>query len=185
MAARRGGDPLEQLLRSDYERLFTICRRLLRDREAAEDATQEAMASIARNLARFDQKSRYSTWSYRIAANAALDEIRRRRRRPVVPLTEDAVETGASPGADCALVSTLTVRAALERIPREQAEALRLRHHLDLEYAEIAAVLGVPVGTVRSRIARGRKAIASLLAEGGDGEGNSSGWAGVKVERPS
>jgi RNA polymerase sigma-70 factor (ECF subfamily) len=194
LAARaRNGDraALAELLELDYDRLHGICWKLLREREAALDATQEAAVAIARGIVRFDGYSRYTTWAYRIAANAALDELRRRARRPVVSLdgqTEAALSALAShapSGAD-RLVESLSVRGAMRRLPEEQSVALLLRHELDLDYEDIARITGVPVGTVRSRISRGRAALREVLGGHDDpatiSEARNSG-AGGAVER--
>jgi RNA polymerase sigma-70 factor (ECF subfamily) len=192
----RAGDrrAMESLLRLDYDRLHAVCWRVLREDECALDATQEALISISRHIVKFDGRSRYSTWSYRIAVNAALDEARRRQRHRTVSLerTVRGDEGGESherdpgevvAGADSAsgvedvVVDRLSVRAALERLPREQRDALVLRHELDLDYAEIASIANVPIGTVRSRISRGRVAIAAELT-GRPGSAAGAGTAG-------
>ena len=142
---------------------MAVCRRVLRDEELAADAAQEAMLSIARHIRTFDGRSRYTTWSYRIAVNAALDEARRAGRRKTLPLKETAVEETIS--FEGAVSTRIGVAQALERLPAEQSEALRLRHGLDLDYAAIAEILHVPIGTVRSRLARGRVQLAALLRD--------------------
>ena len=102
----------------------------------------------------------------RVATNASLDELRRRKRRGIVGLTEDVDSAG--PGAadlplDLRIADRLAVDEALDALPAEFRVAVVLRDLLDLDYAEIAEVLGIPPGTVRSRIARGRAALARLL----------------------
>ena len=84
VAAARAGDrdALDRLLRRHYDRVHAVCRRIAGAGRDADDAAQEAMIGIVRGLARFDGRSAFSTWVYRIATNAALDELRRRRRRP-------------------------------------------------------------------------------------------------------
>ncbi|HLN04741.1 MAG TPA: RNA polymerase sigma factor, partial [Acidimicrobiales bacterium] len=176
-ASRRGNrDALEMLLGRHYDRVHGLCRRMLGNDQDAQDATQEALIAIVRGLPRFDGRSEFSTWAYRVAANAALDEMRRRRRRPLPGLRE-----GQEPGTPSeerfpttgpettwvdpgdAVSARLDVDAALAQLPEEQRMAVVLRDLLDLDYAEIAEVLAVPIGTVRSRIARGRGAMAALL----------------------
>ena len=91
---------LDDLLRAHYERLFAVCRRLTGHDADAADAAQDAMIAIARGLRRFDRRSRFTTWTYRIAVNASLDEPRRRRRRPVtVELPLDRPDVGREPDA--------------------------------------------------------------------------------------
>jgi RNA polymerase sigma-70 factor (ECF subfamily) len=156
-----------------------VCRRLLSDEEDALDATQEAMIAIARGIVSFDGRSSFPTWVYRVTMNVAFDELRRRRRRPPTDrLAESAdgadrvdslvVEPGSDEVGD-AVSARLTVDDALARLSVEHRTAVVLRDMLDLEYAEIADMLGVPVGTVRSRIARGRAALAHELRPGNSG----------------
>lgn len=155
---------LDDLLRRHHPRLHAVCLRVLGRRSDADDAAQNALVSIARNLDSFDGRSSFSTWAYRIATNAALDELRRRRRRPQ-PLrdVERLHEVVADPRAEQAgelLENRELVVRALEALPEEYRVALVLRDVADLEYEQIAAVLDIPIGTVRSRIARGRARLA-------------------------
>jgi RNA polymerase sigma-70 factor, ECF subfamily len=138
-----------------------VCRRILGDPEDALDATQEAMIAVARGIARFDHQSAFTTWLYRVATNAALDEGRRKSRRPL-PFDPPA-EAAVAVSPEDAVGARLDVDAALCRLPEEFRVAVVLRDLCDLDYAEIADVLGVPAGTVRSRIARGRAALAEAL----------------------
>lgn len=153
------------LLERHVDRIHAVCRRILGDPEDALDATQEAMIAVARGIGRFDGRSAFTTWLYRVATNAALDEGRRkaRRPRPVDPPTEAAWV--ASP--EDAVGARLDVDAALGDLPEEFRVAVVLRDLCDLDYAEISEVLGVPSGTVRSRIARGRSALAEALGNRG------------------
>jgi len=153
---------------------------MLGNEQDAQDATQEALIAIVRGLPGFDGRSAFSTWAYRITTNSALDEMRRRRRRPVpwprdaggdeIYLDSGGPSTTASREARVDPPDTvgarLDVDAALQRLPGQQRAAIVLRDLLDLDYAEIAEVLAIPIGTVRSRIARGRAALATVLASG-------------------
>ena len=134
------------------------------DADAA-DATQEALLAVVRGLPRFDGRAAFSTWSYRVATNACLDELRRRRRRPDPGLPDDDALLGVDPtgAVDDAVVAELTIDAALQQLPPDFRAAVVLRDVCALDYAEIAEVLGVPPGTVRSRIARGRSMLATRL----------------------
>lgn len=174
-AARCGDtDALEELLLAHYDRVHALCRRMLADADDADDATQETLLSAVRSLSRFDGRSSFGTWIYRIATNACIDECRRRRRRPLVGLDREGTGDGPAPGSDGAFgtitedpsevaVRRVDVDAALSTLPLEFRTAVVLRDLCDLAYEEIARVLEVPVGTVRSRIARGRAALADLL----------------------
>ncbi|HYH50539.1 MAG TPA: sigma-70 family RNA polymerase sigma factor [Acidimicrobiia bacterium] len=169
-AAANSGDrsALEVLLARHFDRVHAICRRVTGHSEDALDATQEALIAVTRGLHRYDGRSQFTTWLYRVATNAALDELRRRKRRPEpAELTEDRPLRGATAAApvESAVAARLDVDAALAGLSPEFRAAVVLRDLCDLDYAEIAEVLDVPIGTVRSRIARGRAAIAEQLRE--------------------
>ena len=147
-----------------------MCRRLTGDDADAAEATQEALIAIVRGLPSFGGRSRFSTWSYRIAVNASLDELRRRRRRPQP--TDDAelaLMAVAQPGAD-ARIGRLDVDTALMGLSPDFRAAVVLRDLCGLDYSEIAEVLDIPPGTVRSRIARGRAALVPFLGPTAAGE---------------
>lgn len=173
-------DALDLLLRRHERHIFGLCRRLTGNHADALDATQEALITIARRIDRFDGRSAFGTWAYRVATNACLDELRRRKRRPEPVALEDtsAGRTeparsplgNAAPTADHAgsVVERDAVDAALAGLPVEFRTSVVLRDVLGLDYAEIAAVLGIPIGTVRSRIARGRGQLALKLGPTGN-----------------
>jgi RNA polymerase sigma-70 factor, ECF subfamily len=168
-AAAAGGDrrALELLLDRHADRVHAVCRRIVLNPEDALDATQEAMIAIARGIGRFDGRSRFTTWIHRVATNAALDELRRKQRRPMTGIADDvATDAGARPTASDPMESVearLDVDAALEAVPDEFRTAVVLRDLADLDYAEIAEALAVPVGTVKSRVNRGRAALRAAL----------------------
>ncbi len=164
--AKQGdGEALDVLLRRHYDRIHGVCRRMTGNDTDAADAAQDALIVVAWGLPRFDDRSRFSTWVYRIAVNTSIDELRRRSRRPAVSLDEAPLSLVVDPGRDVpALVADrLDIDAALRRLPPEFRAAVVLRDLCGLDYAEIAEALQVPPGTVRSRIARGRSALVGLL----------------------
>ena len=172
MTAAQGGDrgALDQLLRRHYDRVHAVCRRITGHDADAADAAQDAMIAIVRNLDRFDGRSSFGTWAYRIATNASLDELRRRKRRPV-PTSSDDDEHSYRERADPdsgqrveAIGDHLALDAALRTLSDEFRLPVVLRDVADLDYAEIAEVLDIPAGTVKSRIARGRAALAKALS---------------------
>ncbi|HKN40410.1 MAG TPA: sigma-70 family RNA polymerase sigma factor [Acidimicrobiia bacterium] len=176
-AAANSGDrgALETLLARHLDRVHAICRRVTGHPEDALDATQEALIAVTRGLHRYDGRALFTTWLYRVSTNAALDELRRRKRRPEpAELSDDrppaasgaggAAAVGSSP-VESAVAARLDVDAALAGLSPEFRAAVVLRDLCDLDYAEIAEILDVPIGTVRSRIARGRAAIADQLRE--------------------
>jgi RNA polymerase sigma-70 factor (ECF subfamily) len=166
--ARRAADgdsgALDQLLRDHTALVHGVCRRILGNADDALDATQEALLSIARKIGSFDGRAKFTTWAYRVATNAALDESRRRGRRPVP--SDSLPEPGRNPhgsATEAGIADRLDVDAALARLTPEYRAAVALRDLVGMDYAEIADVLGIPAGTVRSRISRGRSALADLL----------------------
>ena len=159
-AARGDARALDELLRRHTPLVHGVCRRVLGNADDALDATQEALLSIARKIHTFDGRSRFTTWCYRVATNAALDEVRRRKRRPQ-PV--DAIPEATGARFDNLVADRLLIDAALEQLGPEYRAAVALRDLVGMDYAEIADVLGVPPGTVRSRISRGRAALADLL----------------------
>jgi RNA polymerase sigma-70 factor, ECF subfamily len=161
-AAAGDREALEVLLDRHADSIHGLCRRVLANREDALDATQEAMIAVARGIARFDGRSAFTTWLYRVATNAALDEVRRRARRPR-PVDALPEPSSSGPSVEDRVGARVDIDDALARIPEEFRVAVVLRDLCDLDYGEIAAVLDVPPGTVRSRIARGRAALAGVL----------------------
>lgn len=166
---------LESLLRRHHQRIYATCRRLCGNDADAADATQEALIAIVRGLPRYDGRSTFTTWAYRVATNAALDELRRRSRRPLAVLEGGGEGPGGdhrdpggrasslAPDLESAAVTRLDVDAALQQLPYDFRVAVVLRDQCGLDYAEIAEVLVIPPGTVRSRIARGRAHLVQLL----------------------
>ncbi len=185
IAQAQGGDrrALDELLRAHRDRIWGVCRRITGSDADAQDATQEASIAIMRHIGKFDGNSAFSTWVYRVATNASLDELRRRKRR-AVSMGDDTMleaigsgvgsgsgsgsaaafmDASSSGGFDNRIADRMQVDAALSRLPAEFRVAVVLRDLCDLDYGEIAEVLGIPPGTMRSRIARGRAALGPLL----------------------
>lgn len=162
----------ECLVRRHEQRVFRLLYRMLGSREEAEDATQEAFLSLHRHGHRFRREARFSTFLYRVAANAALNRRRSlgRARARVEELGRRQLidPEGASAGSDPesaahgAQVQDAVQRALLE-LPRDLRLAVVLFDIEGRPYKEIADVLGVPEGTVKSRIHRGRSALRESL----------------------
>lgn len=158
-------------MRRHYDRIHAVTKRIAGTTRDADDATQEALIKIVRSLPKFDGRSSFGTWAYRIATNAALDELRKRKRRPQLTMVrdDDSGEVSLEPVDDLAgrrveaIADRLAIDSALSSLPEDFRAAVVLRDVGDLDYAEIADVLDVPVGTVKSRIARGRKMLAGEL----------------------
>lgn len=154
---------LDALLRRHYDRIRALCRRIVGNDADADDATQEALILIARGIGRFDGRSAFGTWAYRVTTNACLDELRRRGRRPQPAEIDDERSEASGRALDQSVAGRLDIDAALAQLPTEFRIAVVLRDLCQLDYREIADTLGVPAGTVRSRIARGRAHLARLL----------------------
>jgi RNA polymerase sigma-70 factor (ECF subfamily) len=167
-------DAFGRLVRRHQDRLWAVALRTLGDREEAADALQDAMVSAYRAADRFRGDSAVTTWLHRIVVNACLDRVRRRRARPTSELTDiDAV----APAVDRETV--LDVRAALAELPADQRAAIVLVDMQGYAVLEAAEILGVPVGTVKSRCARGRARLAVMLGylrnpDGPDGVSSAS-----------
>jgi len=164
-------DALDTLLRAHVQRVHAVCLRMVGNHHDAMDASQHALIAAARAITRFDGRSSFSTWIHRIAVNASLDELRRRQRRPrpVEELPESQWSRDDVTGTDARMV----IDAAMRTIPEEFRVALVLRDLVGYDYREIAELLDVPIGTVRSRIARGRAALSAQLGEPIDPSGTS------------
>ncbi len=157
--------------------LYNLCLRMLASPQSAEDATQEAFLSAYRSLRRFRGGS-FRAWLFRIAANACHDEQRRRRSRPVLSLDAPHGEgqlaidlPNLGPTADEHLLRLELGRVlqnALNRLPADQRLAIVLCDVQGIDYAEIAEATGVGLGTVKSRISRGRARLRVLLASQGE-----------------
>ena len=170
VAAAQTGDraALDQLLRRHYDKIYAVCRRVTGNASDADDACQEALIKISRSLPRFDGRSTFTTWAYRIATNASLDELRKRKRRPSLHSVrgDDQPPEVADPVAATrveAVADRMALDEALGELSDDFRTAVILRDVADLDYSEIADLLGVPIGTVRSRIARGRSTMADRL----------------------
>ncbi len=153
---------VNELLARHYDRLYAVCRRVAGNDADAADGCQEALMAIVRGLPRFDGRSSFKTWSYRVATNACLDEVRRRNRRPLT-VTEMPEPDSDHPLLDQQAADKMTIDNALEQLPEDFRLPVVLRDVGGLDYAEIATTLDIPPGTVRSRIARGRKQLSEIL----------------------
>jgi RNA polymerase sigma-70 factor (ECF subfamily) len=152
-----------------------LCARMTGDLHRAEDLAQEAFARVFSRRRDYEPSSRFSTWLWRIAINLCHDELRRRQRRPEGSLADSTSEEDPS-GTDQLASPSLTpsevaerleeaewVRQALLRLPETQRTVVVLRHYEGLKFAEIAEVLGIPEGTVKSRMFEALERLAVLL----------------------
>jgi RNA polymerase sigma-70 factor (ECF subfamily) len=178
LTAHVAGDPeaFGEVVRRHRDRLWAVALRTTGDREEAADAVQDALVSALRAADRFRGDSAVTTWLHRIVVNACLDRARRKAVRPTRPLEEEVGPGGdesARTGAALAVVEDATphvearldVTSALARLPEAQRAALVLVDMYDVPVAEAAEILGVAVGTVKSRCSRGRVTLAELLGD--------------------
>jgi RNA polymerase sigma-70 factor (ECF subfamily) len=157
-------------------RLVNYLHRLVRQTDDAHDLAQEVFVRVYQALDRFDPQYRFSTWLFRVAQNAAIDQIRRRRFRTVSigPGDESREDGGRSvdvedraPGALAELEARERdgeVRAAIEALPWEYRELIVMRHYGELAYEEIAESKGMPLGTVKNKLFRARQMLKQTLA---------------------
>ena len=150
------------LVERHQSRIHGLCLRMLGRREDAADATQDVFITCMRKLGGFREEARFSTWLYRVAVNVCHDTLRKRSRER--PMDEDAPE-GEAGGGDPAsqAAAAADVERGLRQIPEDYRAVLLLHDLHDLPYEEVARVIGAPLGTVKSRIHRGRVALARAL----------------------
>jgi RNA polymerase sigma-70 factor (ECF subfamily) len=142
-------------------RLFVVAYRILRDHHRAEDATQQSLVQMWRNLPQLIDLDKFDAWAYRIAVNACYGEARRERRASGSPVllevdahSEDATRDVANRDA---------VERAFNRIPVEQRAVLVLQFYRELSHPQISELLGVPLGTVKSRASSGRSSMRAVF----------------------
>lgn len=147
--------------------VYTVAYRLTGNHDDAQDLVQEVLLRVHRGLATY-RPGTMEGWLSRITTNAFLDDVRRRRRRPVVAIGDGAEEVAPpAPSADEALAASrlgADLQAAIGALPPDYRATLVLCDVVGLGYAEIAEALDVPVGTVRSRLHRARAQLRAALA---------------------
>jgi len=158
---------LEELLAAIEPRVRRICGRMLLHPQDAEEAAQDALLLVATKIAAFEGRSRFTTWLHAVASNSARSTYRSLKRRAVetataeMPVRVDPRSTSVIAGSRLDLLEALEVVAADHP---ELVEPLVLRDVQQLDYAEIARLLGIPLGTVKSRIHAARLAVRPLLS---------------------
>ena len=159
------------LITRHERRVYAVCLRVLGNPDDAADAAQDALLAMIRKLDGFRGEAAFTTWLYRVAMNVCYDHLRRAKRRPVLRRDEDAPapEPALDDHAD-AVAGAHDVAAALAQVPEDFRVAIVLADVHDLPYDEIAKVLDLPVGTVKSRVHRGRIALAKALGIGAPSE---------------
>ncbi len=164
-----------QLVQRWEKPIQRLCTRMLGDPQKGEDITQDTFARIFAKRKEYEPKGKFSTFLWRVALNLCYDELRRVRRRPETPLDDEpndeswapASFQSATPGPDAQLVAQercQLVRQAVLRLPESYRGVVILRHYENLKFREIAEVLGIPEGTVKSRMAEALTQLHKLLS---------------------
>ena len=154
----------DELMAAHEDRVFGICLRMLRNRDAALDAVQETFLTVFRKADRYKAEAAFSTWLYRVAVNTCYDQLRRAKRRSADTLPEghDPADPRGADAFESAEVRP-EIEAALQSIGPEFRAAVVLVDLEGLALETAADMLGVPVGTVKSRVFRGRRQLAEHL----------------------
>lgn len=152
------------LMRAHEDRVFAIALRMMRDRDAALDATQETFLTLYRKADRFHRQSAFSTWLYRVTINTCYDLLRKQKRRRADPLpeTNDPPDQHSQDELGSVELRPDLVRA-LESLPEDFRTAVVLSDFEGHSLETVAEILEVPIGTVKSRIFRGRRLLAQKL----------------------
>lgn len=173
-AARGDERAFEKLVEAYQKQVYNLALKIVKNREDALDLSQEAFLKAWRGLPGFRQEAKFSSWLYRLTYNVCLDFLRKSARENVISLTvenegEEVVQADlpdSAPGPEKQAEdkeTAETLRREVEKLPEEQKRCLLLRAVNGLEYSEIAEIMGVSVGTVKSRISRGRASLAEKM----------------------
>lgn len=157
-------DAFNLIMRNHEDRVFSVCLRILGNREQALDATQETFLTTFRKADQFKGNSALGTWVYRIAVNTCYDQLRKQKRRKTDPIPDhlDPADSSAEDAVESAGLRP-EIRRALSAIPPEFRSAIVLSDIEGMGLPDVAEVLGIPVGTVKSRVFRGRRLLAKEL----------------------
>jgi RNA polymerase sigma-70 factor (ECF subfamily) len=161
-------DAFTTLMRRYENRIFGLCRRLVGDRADALDATQEAFISAFRRAHTFRGEAAFGTWLYRIGINSCHDLLRKRGRLPTPEDSETLAAhapSGVPPNIEETVSLNVDLRAALAELSPDYREAVVMHDIGGIPYEEIAEATGVAIGTVKSRISRGRRKLADALEQ--------------------
>ena len=167
-----GGDPaaFETLMSAHESRMYAVALRMCGSREDAQDCLQEAMIRVYRAMSSFKGQSSFATWVYRITMNSCLDELRRRKNRTATSL-DALLDNGFAPSDENDTPERHSlqneqrrcIERAIAELPEDMRSAIVLRDIQGCSYEEIAQVLDANVGTIKSRISRGRERLRSVL----------------------
>jgi len=165
--AERRDEAIALLLPAFRRKVFGLAYSFLRDREAAEDVTQEVFIKVWRALPGFDGRASMSTWIYTIARNASLSALRARRQQSSLsdPEVMQAVESlDPVPSAD-AMVDRAAILRLVDQLPTKQRQVIMLFYMQAQSHEEVATMLGMPVGTVKTLLHRARARLQAAAAQ--------------------
>lgn len=177
-AQQGDNDAFEQLLLLHQKKVYNLCLRMSANPDDALDLSQEAFIKAWRSIGQYQFEASFSTWLFRLTSNVCIDHLRRKKRRQETSLTEsfddsDEGEEFTLPDAaplpeEQAITNEtkLALAQAMERLGPEHREILQLRVVEDLPYEQIAEILDIRVGTVKSRLARARLSLRKILKAG-------------------
>jgi RNA polymerase sigma-70 factor (ECF subfamily) len=161
--AQRGDhDAFAALASASLVRLDTAARLILRDPERAKDAVQDALLRVWRDLPGLRDPDRFDAWLHRLLVHACYDELRRARRRPI-EVTLTAIDPPALADTARSLQDRDEIERGFQRLDADQRMVVVLHYYLDLSLPDVAAALGVPVGTAKSRLHRGLSTLRMVL----------------------
>ncbi len=171
-AAAGDGAAFSELMSMHEKRMYAVALRMCSNREDAQDCLQDAMVRIYRSISGFKGQSSFSTWVYRITMNTCLDELRRRKSRNVTSL-DTLVESGYSPSDNentpekhaVSSEQRRVLNEAIAELPEDMRSAIVLRDIQGFSYEEIAEMQEANIGTIKSRISRGREKLRQILRE--------------------
>lgn len=166
MARAATGDraAFTELMDRHENMVFAVAMRMMRDRESALDATQETFLTVFRKADRYSGDAAVSTWLYRVAMNTCLDLLRKQKRRRAEPIPAHHDEPDPSSAEPFQAVDVRPeIESALASLPEDFRAAVILSDIHGLSIAEIGEALGIPAGTVKSRVFRGRRLLADKL----------------------
>ena len=177
--ARRGSEAAYRELLTRYERpVFSLIFRMVRDRETAEDLSQETFIKVLNNLDRYSPEFKFSSWLFKIANNLTIDHLRRRRVDTIsIEGAPDAVTSESAKATSIAVVSAdespleelesrelgIAIERAIGKLRPEYRACIMLRHVEDKSYEEIAEIVKLPLGTVKTYIHRARHELRTAL----------------------
>lgn len=169
-AAKGDASAFNELLGLHEKKMYAVCIRMCANQEDAQDCLQEAMLRIYRSISGFKGQSSFSTWLYRVTMNTCLDELRKKKNKQTTSL-DGLLDTGWSPSDDYDTPEhhaiederKKAIRGAIAELPEDMRSVIVLRDIEGFSYDEIAVMLGINVGTIKSRISRGREKLREKI----------------------